>query len=295
MKKTKSGVDLEAVAKALSSKVSRSNKWKEMQKAMPPTYQQPEKDIADIIAAMKDVPDPVATGPDPDLYNEDEYVDEGYGDEEPPMEVDYGDSPAKPMSVADAMTAKKQPGLFDTPVRNKATSSGTFGMPTNLSKKLRGDLKTKEPERFPMVDTMAEEEMVIPSNENDVDMIRQSLVIERVPERMRIIAVAVDLESASGNDINLIKCNGDPLGCQAYNAEQDGYYVHCSAYIDLGPIPVAYRIKGQGSTDNNNIIALPTDLIEKYLSPTQKKTLKLFREKYNAPRFGHEYMQAITC
>ena len=144
-----------------------------------------------------------------------------------------------------------------------------------------------------MTDMVDEE--VIPSNENDVDMIRQSLVIERVAERMRIIAIVIDKESSSGNDINLIKCNGDPLGCHGYDAQHDGYYVNCASHIDLGPIPVAYRIKGQGSIDNNNIIALPNELIEKYLSPNQKKSLKLFRDKYPAPRFSIEYMQAITC
>lgn len=285
-------VNLEEVAKALSKpSVSRNNKWKEIQKAsMPPTaanYLPPPAppggpslvDVFDI-----PVPESVATGLDTTM---EDMAEDGYADV-PSFQV-----PA----IQKAMFKKSVQGsLFETP--EPGNYPGNFNLPPNLAKKLfrAGELtmKTKEPERFEMVDTLEEPE-VIPSNENDVDIIRQSLVIERVPERMRIIGIIIDTQNASGNDINMIKCNGDPLGCQAYDATHDCYYVNCAAYIDLGPIPVAYRIRSQGSVDNNNIIALPNEMIEKYLAPNQKKALKLFREKYPTPRFAMEYMQSITC
>lgn len=155
-------------------------------------------------------------------------------------------------------------------------------------------LSAKKPELIDNIDlstTVAEE--IPTANNNDVEIIRQSMVIERMPERMRIIAVATDQEG-DFNEINLISCNGDPLGCYAYNAQHDGYYINCKAHVDLGSIPVAYRIKSQGMADCNNIIALPDELIENYFSPVQKKTVKSFREKYASPRFVIQYMQAIT-
>jgi hypothetical protein len=287
-KKTEGTVDLEAVSNALGLS-SRSNKWNNIKKAMPRLT--PENELETIVNDKKyQLPDSVATGLDTqevmEEYNGD-YEDEDC--DEIPM------PPSQPPSVADLMKSKKitQGTLFEVKepsLGESLDSAAAAYMKKNRIGKL--NLKTREGEKFVVAD---EGEMVMPSNENDVDMIRQSLVIERVPERMRIIAVVVDKENHSSNDINLIKCNGDPLGCHAYDAQPDGYYVQCAAYTDLGAIPVAYRIRGQGSSDNNNIIALPDEMIEKYLSPTQKKTLKFFREKYSAPRFGVEYMQAITC
>jgi hypothetical protein len=160
------------------------------------------------------------------------------------------------------------------------------------------ELRTKEPDKFNFLDEIKQsmdDETPLPSNIDDVDIIRNALIIERVPERMKIIVVAVDTEVNSGNDINLIKCEGEPLGCYAYDAKHDGYLVSCAGYTDLGSVSVAYRIKSQGSLDNNNIIALPDELVEKYLTPNQKRTLKAFREKYATPRYAVQFMQAINC
>jgi hypothetical protein len=163
-----------------------------------------------------------------------------------------------------------------------------------LLKKYSNGLRTKDPIQLEVTMDDNENE-TLPNNENDVDIIRQQLIIERIPERMRIIAVVVDNENRANNEINAINCDGEPLGCYAYDAQNDKYYVDCHAYSDFGSISVAYRIKSQGTTESNNIIALPDELIEKYFSPSQKKMGKLLRERYATPRYTIKYMQAVTC
>jgi hypothetical protein len=263
----------EAVKQAMKSKKSNANKWKEITKAMPAAYNPSQAASPPQLTDDFPIPESVATGLDmPESLNEGLYVDS--------------------VLVENANVYKKVPGSLFT---NAPLSPGNIS--PSMMKKVRsagyGELRTKDPEKID-VDFLPEDE-VLPSNENDVEIIRQSLRIERIAERTKVIVVVIDNESPTGNDINLIKCGGDPLGCYAYDAQHDGYYVNCAAYLDLGPISVAYRIMTQGTTECNNIIALPDELIEKYLTPTQKKTLKIFKDKYAAPRYSMHYMQAVNC
>lgn len=264
-KQSSDGITLEAVKKLLTN--PGTNKWKDIKKAMPTGYAPPENELE----AMQIYANP------------------------PTPSIDFLDDED---SIPDSQIFKLEPP------KNKfiTTNDNLYPPPAdNIYAKMKmksqqfGELKTKEPEHIE-VDFRAEDcEEAPPSNENDVDIIRNSLIIERIPDRMKIIAVVVDTENKSGNDINLIKCNGDPLGCFAYDAQHDGYYVHCAGYFDLGAIPVAYRIKSQGQLESNNVIALPDELIEKYFAPQQKKAMKIFREKFPSPRFSMQYMQVVTC
>jgi hypothetical protein len=147
----------------------------------------------------------------------------------------------------------------------------------------------------PMKQVKQEKQTKPENDESEVEMIRQSLVIERIPERMRIIAIATDTVDESCNVINTLKCSGEALHCYAHNQQLDSYYVSCVSHYDMGNISIAYRISSQGMANLNNVIALPDALIEKKLSPTQKKALASFRENYPSPRYLISFMQAISC
>lgn len=139
------------------------------------------------------------------------------------------------------------------------------------------------------------EENVQSVNDDDIDIIRKSLDIIKSSERIRIIVIAINKLDAYANEVTTIKCNGDPLGCYAYNSVQDCYYINCVSYVDLGPISVSYKLKTPVGVDASSIIALPEEIIEKYLSPVQKKNLKSFREKYKAECYNIQFMQSINC
>ena len=165
-----------------------------------------------------------------------------------------------------------------------------------LNSFMKPDLFTKQEfyEELSKPDSEKAEDLPI-SNEDDIEFIRKSLVIQRSSERIRVTAIAIDVEDPHSNELNSVRTLGDPLGCYAYNSVQDVYYVNCVQSIDLGPISVSYRLKTPVGVDTNHIIALPDEVIEKYLSPTQKKNLKVFREKFKAPRYNIKFMQAINC
>lgn len=154
-----------------------------------------------------------------------------------------------------------------------------------------------KPESF-KTDSLVEVAEEIPlSNEDDIELIRKSLVIQRSGERLRIIAVVIDREDHRSNELSSIRCGGDPLGCYAYNTVTDTYYITCMTYQDLGPISVSYRLQTAIGVESysNNLIALPDEVVEKYLSPSQKKNLKSLREKYKSPRYSIHFMQSIIC
>jgi hypothetical protein len=180
-------------------------------------------------------------------------------------------------------------GLSDGLVLEKAASF--MAKTKKVRSNIYGELTMKDAEEICDVESNVSHPN---SDAEDIDIIRNTLVIERVAERMRIMVIVRDNENINENVISLIQCNGDPLGCYAYDSQHDGYYVNCAYHYDLGAIPVAYRVSNQGIKDNSNIMALPDEIIEKYLTPNQRNMMKTIRERYATPRFAITYMQSIS-
>jgi hypothetical protein len=122
-------------------------------------------------------------------------------------------------------------------------------------------------------DTMS----ALPTDPEDGYLIREQMILERVNEKIHISVIAVD-KNQSNNSIHSVAANGDSLGSCAYDTSNDSFLLFCCGDVTLGTIPVAFRMGVPGS--GKYIIPLPEPVIFKYLSPNQRKILKVFKERY---------------
>jgi hypothetical protein len=117
----------------------------------------------------------------------------------------------------------------------------------------------------------------------------------RINERSHVVAIAIDKHDPSRNGFGRIHCMGQPLGGYVYDAVQDTYEIRCCDMVELGSIPVAYKMRIRDNSAWEVLVPLPTSLIVRCMSPEQRKAFQVFRNKYSNERFSIEFVQAIGC
>lgn len=124
-------------------------------------------------------------------------------------------------------------------------------------------------------------------------LIRNSLKLFRIPESTHLMAVVVDKRDEL-NKHEMVRCVGEPIGGYAYDMTHDAYYIRCCEYLDLGSIPVSYKM----AMPNSNwveFVALPDELLERCLTMQQKRSLTQFKERYRDERYSIQFLQSIDC
>lgn len=124
-------------------------------------------------------------------------------------------------------------------------------------------------------------------------LIRNSLCFFSLPECTHIVVIAVD-KSGENNRHELLKCIGEPIGGYAYDVTRDAYYVRYKDCLDLGSIPVCFKV-GMPNSSWVEFVALPDELIERCMTTVQKKHLNAFRDQHKDERFTFQYLQSIDC
>jgi hypothetical protein len=153
------------------------------------------------------------------------------------------------------------------------------GFPSEESGYVSGDSYNKKKmvrDRPIMADTM----MGSPALSEDVDLFKQHVIIEKINERLHVTVIAIDKAKPEANAIVHIKANGDPLGGQAYDAPGDCYLVSCISHVSLGTIPLVLRLSVPGH-NSKQIVPLPEALVHKYMSPNQRRLMRLFAENHS--------------
>lgn len=121
---------------------------------------------------------------------------------------------------------------------------------------------------------MVDRATAVPALPEDVSALRETVVFERISEKIFVNMVAVHKDT-SKNAPTAIKAHGDPLGGYSYSPQDDNFLINCFDYKELGIIPLAFRISVPGY-DGKYLIPLPESLIFKYASPTQRKSINNF-------------------
>lgn len=112
-------------------------------------------------------------------------------------------------------------------------------------------------------------------------------------ESTYIIVTAVNKES-SKNYIHRISCiKGSPIGGYCYDVQSDSYHIDCADYLHLGSIPVSYMASSKEFDSWKIRIPMPENVIKKYLTPLQKKELKIFKTAFKSPDFDIKFIQMI--
>ena len=123
------------------------------------------------------------------------------------------------------------------------------------------------------------------------EQVRNEFKVTRVSERTLVYAV-VKNKSADKNAIVKIRCfGGIAFGGYARDSSSDSFIVKCVDYIQLGTIPFGYKIS-MPKTDSWEVqVPIPENVLEKTLTPPQRKALSDFREKYPSKNFEISYLQ----
>ena len=124
-------------------------------------------------------------------------------------------------------------------------------------------------------------------------LIRSAIRLFFIPESTHIVAVAID----KFNELNkheMVRCIGEPIGGYAYDLTSDAYFLSCSESIDLGSIPISYKM-GMSNSNWVEFVPLPDIMLERCMITAQKRLLNNFREKYKDERFVIQFLQSIDC
>lgn len=104
--------------------------------------------------------------------------------------------------------------------------------------------------------------------------LRRKIDVVQHNDGMIIVAVAISNDEDKNFNQSIPCYRGDPLNTNVHDLVKDNYYVHCFSYLDLGEIPVNYKICVDGVHDWSVDIPLPLNIIKRYLDDDRKKKLK---------------------
>ncbi len=151
----------------------------------------------------------------------------------------------------------------------------------------------KMPHKTPPIEKPLLANMALPAppvSPEDNYILRDEITFERITERVFVNVIAINKNDSAGNSPLSIPAEGDPLGGYAYTPESDQYLVVCHDYFPLGTIPMAFRLVVKGY-NGKMVVPLPEGLITRNASPSQKKALKAFKERY--PDYVFEFVQSL--
>jgi hypothetical protein len=134
-----------------------------------------------------------------------------------------------------------------------------------------------------------------PSEEEDISDIKDSLEILQSTDRTLVFLIAID-KNDERNSFAAIKCNGSTtFGGYAYDRSRDSYIVRCSGFLQVGQIPFSYVMSMKNVGNWSVKVPIPQNVLEKYLTPEQRKIITSYKDQFPEHRFKHEYIQMLGC
>jgi hypothetical protein len=122
-----------------------------------------------------------------------------------------------------------------------------------------------------------------------------SLEVITVLNKTHVIVVAVSKDRTK-NKINRISCRkGLYLGGYLYDSQSDSYLVDCADYLNLGSIPISFKIKTKAKSNWENWMPIPENVLNKHFTSMQKKEFKNFKSHFNSDEFEIQFLQTIDA
>jgi hypothetical protein len=111
--------------------------------------------------------------------------------------------------------------------------------------------------------------------------------------RTYLIAIAIH-KNPEKNVATKISCIGIPVNACSYDCVSDSYGVNCLDYLNIGYIPIAFKLSVSGIRQWESFIPIPENVFLKYLSSSQKLDLEKFRGAYCGEEIYIEFLQMLT-
>lgn len=137
---------------------------------------------------------------------------------------------------------------------------------------------------------------ITPSDNEDFDDLRESFKLIRNDEKTNVFMVVVDKENSDENILTHLRCNGGiAIGGYAHDLSQDVYIIQCVYCCQIGQIPFSFKLTMENIGNWNARIPIPKTIIEKHLSPDQRKSIEEYQIRYPTPRYSIDYIQMLGC
>jgi len=113
-----------------------------------------------------------------------------------------------------------------------------------------------------------------------------------VVERTFLVALAIH-SNPDKNVATRLTSHGTPIcGC-GYDCVNDYYGVNCLDHLNLGAVPIAFKLSIEGNSRWEPFVPIPECVIMHYLAPEQKIDLESFKAVYDAEEICIEFLQMI--
>jgi hypothetical protein len=126
----------------------------------------------------------------------------------------------------------------------------------------------------------------------DARDIKRNLHVEQGDSGVFVYAIAVSKEVID-SFISIPAKFGTPLGNECYDMVKDVYYVEGRSYLEIGEIPINYRL-----VDSTNCwvsdIPLPRSVMKRYMTEEQKKKMSEWKSQYSSSLYNIEFLQVLS-
>jgi hypothetical protein len=126
----------------------------------------------------------------------------------------------------------------------------------------------------------------------DTKVLRGQLQLTKRPSNTFLVVVAVHHEDDK-NKFAKISCKwGVPIGGYIYDAINDCYLIKCLDYLNLGNVPVSYKLAIKDFPFWSISAPLPESILKRYMTPLQKSDMKKYKQAMVGCKFY--FLQMIS-
>lgn len=123
--------------------------------------------------------------------------------------------------------------------------------------------------------------------------VKNLLTVTRTETVTTIVVLIVDSQDDNNNQIISVKCLGQPFAGHIYEYSSDSYLLKGLSVVDLGRFGFSLNVTLPGADGWSAPVPIPSQIIEKNLSPAQKQRMEQVRKSYPSPRYNFKYVQMV--
>lgn len=121
---------------------------------------------------------------------------------------------------------------------------------------------------------------------------KKTLKVEQDDNGTHITALATAKDYIKNSILIVPVETSTPLNLEVYDTVRDAYVVEGVDFVDLGHIPVNYRVAMESAQWYADV-PVPPSVIRRYISAEQKKKLDRFKSRWNGKLYDITYLQSL--
>lgn len=131
----------------------------------------------------------------------------------------------------------------------------------------------------------------------DIKDIRLGLIPMAVDHVTHVTCVAISKDTQKNVRLHLPLHKCLPVAGYAYSQVNDTYTFNCYMSLDLGFIPIAYRLKIDSVGAWTAFVPMPESVLKRYMTPEQRRNLAHFKSSLRdeGEDVVYEYVQMLSA